>query len=68
MCTTYVECKTVITVVLMVMSSMNPHMIRETWDGFWLSLGWVVSKWVLLGYGSVTVRLYNAIKVFSLRR
>jgi hypothetical protein len=32
----------------MVMSSMDPHMISETWDGFWLSLwlGWVVLKWV----------------------
>jgi hypothetical protein len=27
MCTTSVECKTVITVVLTVISSMNPHMI-----------------------------------------
>jgi hypothetical protein len=29
-CTTSAECKTVITAVLMVMSGMNPHMIRET--------------------------------------
>jgi hypothetical protein len=27
MCTTSAECKTVITVMLMVMSSMDPHMI-----------------------------------------
>jgi hypothetical protein len=35
---------------------------------FWLSLGWVVSKWVLLGCGSVTVRLCDVIEVISLRR
>jgi hypothetical protein len=29
-CTTSVECKTVITVVLTVMSGMNPHMISRT--------------------------------------
>jgi hypothetical protein len=28
-CTTSAECKTVITVMLMVMSSMDPHMISE---------------------------------------
>jgi hypothetical protein len=39
----------------------------ETWDGFLLSLGWVVSKWVLLGCGSVTVRLCDAIEASSLR-
>jgi hypothetical protein len=32
-CTTSVECKTVITVVLMVMSGMDPHMISGTWVG-----------------------------------
>jgi hypothetical protein len=30
MCTTSAECKTVITVVLMVMSGMDPHMISGT--------------------------------------
>jgi hypothetical protein len=39
----------------------------ETWDGFLLSLGWVVSKWVLLGCGSVTVRIRDANKATSLR-
>jgi hypothetical protein len=40
----------------------------ETWDGFfWLSLGWVVSKWILLGCGSVTVRLRDVIEASSLR-
>ncbi len=62
-CTTSAECKTVITAVLMVMSGMDPHMISGNlgWV-FLLSLGWVVSKWVLLGCGSVTVRLRDAIK------
>jgi hypothetical protein len=32
-CTTSVECKTVITAVLMVMSGMDPHMISGTWVG-----------------------------------
>jgi hypothetical protein len=63
MCTTSVECKTVITVVLTFMNGMDPHMISETWDGFWLSFGWVVSKWALLGCGSVTVRLRDAIEI-----
>jgi hypothetical protein len=36
-CTTSIECKTIITVMLMVMSSMDPHMISETCNGFWLS-------------------------------
>jgi hypothetical protein len=32
-CTTYAECKTVITAVLTVMSDMDPHMISGTWVG-----------------------------------
>jgi hypothetical protein len=36
-CTTSAECKTVMTAVLTVMSGIDPHMISETWDGFWLS-------------------------------
>jgi hypothetical protein len=39
----------------------------ETWDEFLLCLGWVVSKWVLLGCGLVTVRLHDAIEASSLR-
>jgi hypothetical protein len=39
-----------------------------SYDGFLLSLGCVVSKWVLLGSGSVTVRLCDAIDASSLRR
>jgi hypothetical protein len=33
MCTTSVECKTVIIVMLMVMSGMDPHMISGTFYG-----------------------------------
>jgi hypothetical protein len=67
MCTTSAECKTVITVVLMVMSGMDPHMIR--WNLRWVWFGLVgLSKWILLGGGSVTVRLCDAIEVRTLRR
>jgi hypothetical protein len=53
-CTTSIECKTVITVVLMVMSGMDPHMIR--WNLRWVWFGFVGwSKWISLGCGSVTV-------------
>jgi hypothetical protein len=38
-CTTSVECKTVITAVLMVMSGMDPHMIR--WNQRWVWIGLV---------------------------
>jgi hypothetical protein len=34
MCTTYVECKTIITVILMVMSGMDHHMI--SWNLRWV--------------------------------
>jgi hypothetical protein len=34
MCTTSTECKTVIIVVLTVMSGMDPNKISETCDGF----------------------------------
>jgi hypothetical protein len=41
-CTTSVECKTVITVVLTVMSGMDPHMISEN-TRFGLGwFGWVI--------------------------
>jgi hypothetical protein len=33
MCTTSIECKTIIIVMLTVMSGMDPHMINGTWDG-----------------------------------
>jgi hypothetical protein len=66
MCTTSVEYKTVITVVLTVMSGMDPHMINGNLGWVLLSLGWVVSKWVLLGCGSITMRLRDAIEAISL--
>jgi hypothetical protein len=58
MCTTSTECKTVITAVLMVKSGMDPHMI--SWNLRWVWL--VLSKWVSLGCGLVTVRLRDAIE------
>jgi hypothetical protein len=74
-CTTSTECKTVITVVLTVMSGMDPHMISGNprfglvwlvWFGWFGLVG--LSKWILLGCGSVTVRLRDAIEVRTLRR
>jgi hypothetical protein len=50
-------------VVLTVMSAMDPHMISETWDGFWLSFGLGCVEVGLLGYWSITVRLRDAIEV-----
>jgi hypothetical protein len=67
-CTTSIECKIVIIAVLMVMSGMDPHTIGENLGWVLLSLGWVVSKWILLGCGSVTVRLRDVIEASSLRR
>jgi hypothetical protein len=68
MCTTSAECKTIIAAMLTVMSGMNPQMISGNLGWFFLlSLGWVVSKWILLGCGSVTVRLRDAIEDSSLR-
>jgi hypothetical protein len=40
-CTTSAECKTIITAVLMVMSGMDPHMIRWNLGLVWL-VGWFV--------------------------
>jgi hypothetical protein len=66
-CTASADCKTVITVMLTVMSGIDPHMISGN-PGF----GWVglvgLSKWILLGGGSVTVRLCDAIEVRTLKR
>jgi hypothetical protein len=43
MCTSSAECKTVITVVLMVMRGMDPYMIRWNLRWVWFSLvGWFV--------------------------
>jgi hypothetical protein len=56
MCTTSVECKTVIAAMLIVMSGMDPHMISgNTRFG---SVG--LSKWILLGCGLVTVSILKA--------
>jgi hypothetical protein len=60
-CTTSTECKTVIIVMLTVMSGIDPHMISETWDGFWLGCVEVG----LLGCGLVMVRLRDAIEVVT---
>jgi hypothetical protein len=63
MCTTSAECKTVITVVLTVMSGMDPHMISWNRRWVWFGLVWLVlSKWFSLGCGSVTVRLCDVIE------
>jgi hypothetical protein len=43
MCITSAECKTIITAVLMVMSGMDPHMIRWNLRWVWFGLvGWFV--------------------------
>jgi hypothetical protein len=63
-CTTSAEYKTVITAVLKIMSGMDLHMISGN-TGFDL-VG--LSKWILLGCESVTVRLCDAIEVRTLRR
>jgi hypothetical protein len=71
MCTTSVECKTIIIAVLTVMSGMDPHMISgNPRSGFGLDRFCLVglSKWILLGCGSVTVRLRDAIELRTLRR
>jgi hypothetical protein len=63
-CTISAECKTIIIAMLMVMSGMDPHMISGN-PGFGL-VG--LSTWILLGCGSVTVRLCDAIEDRTLRR
>jgi hypothetical protein len=70
MYTTSTECKTVIIVMLMVISGMDPLMISGNlrWALVWF--GWVglgLSKWGSLGCGSVTVRLCDAIEIIALR-
>jgi hypothetical protein len=68
-CTTPADCKTVRTAVLTVMSGMDPHMISGNIGmGNGHILGWDMSKWILLGCGSFTVRLRDAIEACSLRR
>jgi hypothetical protein len=69
-CTISAECKTVITIVLTDMSGLDPHMISENLGCVFVKswTGWVVSRWILLGCGSVMVRLCDAIEAISLRR
>jgi hypothetical protein len=50
-CTTSTECETIITVVLTVMSGMNPHMISG-------NLGWVLVKSWLGCVKEVFIRLW----------
>jgi hypothetical protein len=54
MCTTSTECKTVITVVLMVMSGMDPHMISGNLGWFfvmsWLGCVEVGFIWLWVGH------------------
>jgi hypothetical protein len=65
-CTTSAECKTIITVVLTVMSGTDPHMISGN-TGF--GLVWLGCRsGFLLGCGSIMVRLHDAIEVKTLRR
>jgi hypothetical protein len=58
-----------------VMSGMDPHKISGSPGFGWFGLVGLVwfglvglSKWILLGCGSVTVRLRDAIEVRTLRR
>jgi hypothetical protein len=44
MCTTSIECKTIMTSVLTVMSGMDPHTIRDNLDWF----GWEVGSRLVL--------------------
>jgi hypothetical protein len=52
----------------MFMSDMDPHMVSGNLGLVLLSIGWVVLNWVLLGCGSVMVKLRDAIEASSLRR
>jgi hypothetical protein len=45
MCTTTIECKTVIIVVLTVKSGMDPHMISEDFGWFSTNLVVRISRW-----------------------
>jgi hypothetical protein len=68
MCTTSVECKTIITVTLIVMIGMDPYMIsgNQGWVFVVYCLGCV--KVGFLGCGLVTVGLRDTIEANSLRR
>jgi hypothetical protein len=66
--TTSIECKTIIIVLLTVMSGMDPHMISGIW-GCVFVMSWLgCVEVILLGCQSVTVRLCDAIEASFLRR
>jgi hypothetical protein len=52
MCTTSAECKTVIIVVLTVMSGKDPHMISWNLRWVWLGLVWFGLVWLVGRSGS----------------
>jgi hypothetical protein len=51
MCTTSAECKTVMTVMLTVMSGMDPHTI--SWNLGWVWFGWEFGQSCYLGRSTV---------------
>jgi hypothetical protein len=53
------------TAMVMISSGMDPQMI--SWNLGWVQFGLVLSKWVLLGCGSVMVRLCDVIEAVTLR-
>jgi hypothetical protein len=57
MCTTYAECKTVITAVLKVMSGMDPHMISRTRGGL-VGLVWLIRSILRIGLCGVIEVLF----------
>jgi hypothetical protein len=70
MCTTLVECKTIITVVLMIKSGKDPHMISQ--DSSLFGNGWVArcSSWtwnVLVESPSWSWRFYGELFSWSWR-
>jgi hypothetical protein len=66
-CTTSAECKTIITVVLTVMSGMDPHMISWNLRCVCFGLGWF-GEGDLFRYGSIMARLRDVIEVRIWRR
>jgi hypothetical protein len=65
MCTTYPECKTIMTVVLTIKSGLDPHMISWNLNLVWLRGLFGFVEVGSLGCGSVTMRLYDAIEVVT---
>jgi hypothetical protein len=48
MCTASEECRTIMTAMVLVMTSMDPHMIRVRWISMVGILGWLVSLFFLV--------------------